>query len=84
MERSYRAMEWGNAVIRLVGNSQAFAEPVLWYPAASFGDTGAASGAVALCIAVNAFARGYAPAQTVAILSSAEDSSRAAVLLKRL
>jgi 3-oxoacyl-[acyl-carrier-protein] synthase-1 len=78
----YRATEWGNVVVRLVGYSQAFADPVLWYPAASFGDTGAVSGAVAICMAVNAFARGYAPAQTVAILSSAEDPSRAAVLLK--
>ena len=72
-------MEWGNAVVRLVAQSPRFAEPVLWYPAASFGDTGAASGAVALCMAIRAFERGYAPAQTATIISSADGSNRAAV-----
>lgn len=78
----YRAMEWGNAMVRLTARSQVFAEPVLWYPAVSFGDTGAASGAVSLCMASCAFDRGYAPSKRVAVISSSDGVSRAAVLLK--
>ena len=79
---SYRAMEWGNAIVQLVARSKIFAEPMLWYPAASFGDTGAASGAVSLCMAISAFARGYAPAPTAAVISSAEGHLRTAILLE--
>lgn len=78
----YRATEWGNTIVRLVARSRAFTEPMLWHPAASVGETGAASGAVSLCIAARAFTRGYAPARTVAVLSSADSSLRAAVLIK--
>lgn len=76
----YRATEWGNALVRLVANFKAFEEPVLWYPAASFGDAGAASGAVSLCIAMSAFDRGYAPSREATIVSSADGLQRAAML----
>lgn len=76
----YRATEWGNAIVRLVAKFKAFEEPVLWYPAASFGDAGAASGAVSLCIAMNAFDRGYAPSREATIVSSADGLQRAAML----
>lgn len=79
---SYRAIEWGNAIVRLVAQSQAFVESELWCPAASFGDTGAASGAVSICTAIRAFVRGYAPAQTVAVISSADGFARSAILLR--
>ena len=79
----HRAMEWGNAVVRLRARSQVFAEPILWYPAASFGDTAAASGAIALCIAMCAFERGYAPAQIVTIGASSDGPLRAAALLSQ-
>lgn len=76
----YRATEWGNALVRLVANCKAFEDPVLWYPAASFGDTGAASGAISLCMASSAFDRGYAPSRTATIVSSADGTQRAAML----
>jgi 3-oxoacyl-(acyl-carrier-protein) synthase len=78
----YRAMEWGNVIIRLTAQSECFAQPVLWYPAGSFGDTGAASGVVSICMAIAAFDRQYAPAQTVAVVSSADGSRRSVVLLR--
>jgi len=78
----YRATDWGNAIVRIVAQSQAFTETALWYPATSFGDTGAASGAVSICMAASAFERGYAPAQTVGIVSSADGPFRSLILLQ--
>jgi 3-oxoacyl-[acyl-carrier-protein] synthase-1 len=77
----YRAMEWGNAAVRLSERSKAFSEPIVWYPAASFGDTGAASAAVALCLATSAFKWGYAPSRTAAVISSSDGPQRAAILV---
>jgi 3-oxoacyl-[acyl-carrier-protein] synthase-1 len=75
----HRAMEWGNALVRLRERFPIFAEPTIWYPAASFGDTGAASGAVALCSATCAFERNYAPGQTAMITLSSDGPFRAAI-----
>jgi hypothetical protein len=77
----YRAMEWGYALVRLRGQFPAFAEPTLWYPAVSFGDTGAASGLVAVCVAVRAWERRYAPSNVALILSTSEGDARAALAL---
>jgi 3-oxoacyl-[acyl-carrier-protein] synthase-1 len=74
----YRAIDWGNALVRRI---RALAEPVLWCPALWFGDTGAASGAVALCLAARAFERSYAPAPWSLVLSSADGPDRAAVIV---
>jgi len=80
-----RAMEWGNAVVRMIENWPVLGEAVLWYPAMSFGDTGAATGAVAACMAMRAFEQGYAPAgKSPIIISSADGVSRAALFLKNL
>jgi 3-oxoacyl-[acyl-carrier-protein] synthase-1 len=78
----YRALEWGNAAVRLLARSADFTSPLLWYPAASFGDTGAASGAVSLCVVVRAFARRYAIAEQAAIVASADGPMRAAMLVE--
>jgi hypothetical protein len=78
----YRAMEWGHALMRLLRMSKAFAQPALWYPAGSFGDTGAVAGALAICLATSAFERGYAPAPSVGLLSSADAGRRAAALIQ--
>jgi 3-oxoacyl-[acyl-carrier-protein] synthase-1 len=80
----YRAMDWGNAIVRLLTVEEAFARAIMWYPTASFGDTCAASGAVSLCNALCAFGRGYAPANRVAVISSADGPSRAAMLVGTL
>jgi 3-oxoacyl-[acyl-carrier-protein] synthase-1 len=79
----YRAHEWGHAVVRLLARWPACANPTLWYPAVSFGDTAGASGGVALCLAARAFVRGYAPGEHAIIASSADGPPRAAVLVSR-
>jgi 3-oxoacyl-[acyl-carrier-protein] synthase-1 len=77
----YRALEWGNAVPRLIARFPAVSRASLWNPAASLGDTGAASGAVAVCIAVRAFARNYAPYPAALVTSSSDGPFRAALMI---
>lgn len=79
-----RAIEWGNAVVHLLSQSRAFANPILWLPAIGFGDTAAASGALGICAALQAFQRGYAPANHAVICSSSLKQLRSAVLLSKL
>ena len=78
---SYRAHEWGNAIVRLRARSAAFEALRLWYPAINFGDTGAASGVIAMCVAARAFERGYAPARRVTLTSTGDGPERAAVVM---
>ncbi|WP_437963988.1 beta-ketoacyl synthase N-terminal-like domain-containing protein [Sorangium sp. So ce260] len=75
-----RAMEWGRALMRLRGETDVGGLPC-WFPAESFGDTGAASAAMALCMAVRAFERGYAPAPRCVIWMSSEGGAKGAVVL---
>jgi len=79
----YRAMEWGCAQTSAISQCEALKNSALWYPAASFGDTGAASGAVAACMALEAFRRNYAVADAAVVLSSADMRQRSAVVLQR-
>lgn len=51
------------------------------FPCASFGEIGAASGPASVCLAVRAFARGYARAEKTLVLSIADGGEVAAVLL---
>ena len=73
----YRAMEWGNAFTHLVRESQIFVNPAVWYPAASYGHTGVAGPAIAVCTAASAFARRYAPHGAAMITCSADSGERA-------
>src|SRR5262249_6260202 len=57
----HRAQEWGFALIRVLRSNSPYADADSWYPAMSFGDTGAAAGAVGVCIGLRALHRGYAP-----------------------
>jgi len=75
----YRAQDWGLAVPRVLASPR---DSILWYPAVSFGDTSAASGAVAICLAVRSFERHYAPSNSLLILSSADGTTRAAMCLE--
>lgn len=75
---TYRAHEWGCAQMRLLSDFRRLESAVVWYPAVFFGDTGAASAAVATCMALRAFARGYAPAQVATVVSTSESTARAA------
>ncbi len=53
------------------------------FPAVSFGETGAASGLVAACMAVRAFARGYARGNHALVAMSGSTGGKAAFLLGR-
>ncbi|QDE71917.1 hypothetical protein BHS09_35800 [Myxococcus xanthus] len=58
-----RSQDWGYAQLRL--NSAPLKEAVTWYPADAWGGLGAATGAVAVCMAARGFARGYLPTSGV-------------------
>ena len=79
---TYRALEWGNSVCRLAARQSSVSDAVLWYPAASFGDTGSASGAIGMCLAARALERGYAPSSVALVTSSADGQERSAVALR--
>jgi hypothetical protein len=77
----YRANEWGHVATRLRGEWPGLESPITWMPAASFGDTGSASSLVAICIALEAFRRNYAPTDYAVVMSSSEADSRAALVV---
>jgi len=75
-----RAMDWGSAQVHIEAQQKTLIIGDTVYPAAAFGDTGAASGALALCLAATAFERRYAPGAIAAVLSSGDAGDRAALL----
>lgn len=78
---NWRSKEWGHALLRLrpyLGEGLH-----LMLPATSVGDTGAASGAVNVCVATRALVRGYARAEHILVVSSSERGQVGAVCLKR-
>ena len=76
-----RALDWGHALVRLCSM---FGEPTfdVWLPAQSFGETGAAAGALAVCMAHRAVERGYFPASAAVVTLASEDGRRGAMLLE--
>lgn len=78
---TYRANEWGNALVRLRAQHTALANLQLWIPAEYFGDTGSASAIVSVCVALAAFERRYSPTDTVVIASASESQMRSALVL---
>jgi len=76
---TYRAAEWGSALVRLTARRRAQSDWTSWFPATSFGDTGAASALVGLGVAVRAFARSYHPAPSATVVATAPGATRAAV-----
>jgi 3-oxoacyl-[acyl-carrier-protein] synthase-1 len=76
----YRAEEWGFALLRL---PQVFSDPTGYdLPTSCWGDVGAASGPLAMCIAVNAAQKGYAKGSRYLIWNSSEGGQRAAAFLE--
>ena len=78
----HRAMDWGHALARLRATADAFAAPILWYPAISFGDTGAASALTSICVAARAWGRRYAPGDSAIVAAVSDGQARAAVALR--
>jgi len=79
---TYRAHEWGLALLRLAARSKVLAEPEVWFPSASFGSTGAATGAVQACVAAQAYARPHLSAKPLAVVSSADGRPRGCFVLQ--
>lgn len=77
----HRAHEWGSALARLRSMGDAFADPALWLPALSFGDTGAASTPLAVAMASHAWRRGCAPRTAAVVAACSDGGARAALLL---
>lgn len=77
----HRAQELGSALARLRAAGDAFADPALWLPALSFGDTGAASAPLAVAMASHAWQRGCAPGPAAVVAACSDGGARAALLL---
>jgi 3-oxoacyl-[acyl-carrier-protein] synthase I len=74
----YRARDWGAALLRLRAKYNLADVPV-WIPALAFGETGAASAPVGLCLGIVAQERGWIPFGPVVQWLSADKGSRAAL-----
>lgn len=74
---SYRAFEWGTVLTRLA--EQLSDVQKLIHPADCVGDVGAATGGLLIACALEAFRRGYAPADEALIWCSSARGMRAAV-----
>lgn len=80
---SYRAMEWGLCLGRLYTRWQEVANAAMWYPAMWFGDTGAAYGAISICVATCAYERGYHLSSAILVVSASDGARRSTVLLNK-
>jgi 3-oxoacyl-[acyl-carrier-protein] synthase-1 len=80
--QAWRASDWGCALVRFQARNalQGWRHVI---PAEGFGDTGAASGALAVALATRAFVRGYAHGRHALIMITEENGERAALLLER-
>jgi hypothetical protein len=76
-----RAMDWGHALVRVRRNFEIGGLPV-WLPAVNFGETGAAAGAVAVCLATRAFERRYSPGPRALICLASDSGHRASLIVE--
>jgi len=76
-----RSSDWGHALIHLRGSLGPF-ESDLWLPVDSFGETGAATGGIALCMAFEAARRSQLDGDCAMIVLCADDGGRAAVVVE--
>jgi 3-oxoacyl-[acyl-carrier-protein] synthase-1 len=78
---SHRANDWGYAVVRLQEKFPMGNVP-MWVSALSFGEVGAATGAVAIAMATRGMQRGYAPAGPALIWLASDSGEKAALMLQ--
>lgn len=76
-----RAMDWGHTIVRLQSD-YGFGDLPLWLPAASFGETGAATGPLAICMAARGLERGYAPGNRAMVCLSSDCGLRGVIALQ--
>lgn len=77
----FRANDWGYAATRLAARGRRIGALPATIPAESFGEIGAAHGAVASCMAVRAYARRYAPAHQALVWLASYDGGRGAFVI---
>ncbi|MFP2924794.1 TIGR02270 family protein [Pyxidicoccus sp. 3LG] len=77
-----RASDWGHAQVRLQAD-KLLNHTTEWYPAASFGEIGAATGPVGVCMAVRGIQRGYTPEGNALLWVSGDDGSRGSLIVSR-
>jgi 3-oxoacyl-[acyl-carrier-protein] synthase-1 len=77
---TYRARELGLIAPRVLAHLRPGWK--LWHPADCIGDTGAAAGAIAACMAARAFQRGYARVPRVLVFAGSDDGLRGALSLR--
>ena len=79
---AFRANDWGYAVTRLAARGRRVGSFPSTIPAESFGEIGAAQGAVASCMATRAFVRAYAPAAQAIVWLASYDGGRGAFVIR--
>jgi 3-oxoacyl-[acyl-carrier-protein] synthase I len=75
----YRSEEWGFVAMRIPAAFKALEYEA---PANSWGDIGAASGALGAVLAVQSWARGYARGPRALVIGGSRDGARGAILLQ--
>jgi 3-oxoacyl-(acyl-carrier-protein) synthase len=79
---AFRGNDWGYALTRLAARDRRVGAFPMTIPAESFGEIGAAHGAVASCMAIRAFERGYAPASQALVCLASYDGGRGAFVIR--
>jgi len=79
----WMANEWGNCMSR-ISTKHAIREQPQWCPPLSLGETGAATGAIAICMGVRGFVRGYAKTNLILVSMSSYNGSKACVTLRNV
>ena len=77
----FRATDWGHALVHLRDRLGEF-EADLWLPVESFGETGAATGGVALCMVFEAARRGLVTGTRAMLILCGDGGGRGGLLLE--
>lgn len=80
---SFRSNEWGYALLRLGSKFPTFGEQPQWYPALSFGETGAATGFIAICMVIRGFNRDYSPSANALVWLSSDTGATGSFFVRK-
>lgn len=79
----WRAFDWSSCQMKFNQAHRNLLNAPVWHPAASFGDTGAASAPVAAMTAIHAFARRSAPGDIALVVSASDGGERGTIAFAR-
>lgn len=79
----WRAQDWSCCQVKFNQTHRELASAPVWHPAASFGDTGAASAPVAAMMAIQAFVRRFAPGELAFVVCASDGGERGAIAFAR-